>query len=729
MLGCTKNAAKELVNANLHHGMKLEQRAKSSLTGDYIRPMVEFQGAAPSKIRPFGKFELQYAKVEQTSERENALKEVQKLAVEKAKLQYRITHLCRALKDVTRQQGDLQPQLAGSGSERGHKENQQQDDVPILPPLKGRLWVTDGDTSEDNQAVLQTCEPLGMEHPVQTETPVARVYFAMAFILSITALAFLMLREAGNHGKCPAYVEEEEEMDEVPPLRSSSSQPSKPSKRKVGASKGSGSSSAAYVEQFLNPAVAIGRLSEFSTSPVVDPAGVRSSLLSPAKLSSMEDDMEEVKTFESLGLCEQLVEACDSLGWKNPSKIQVEAIPHALQGKDLIGLAQTGSGKTGAFALPILQALLESPQAFFACVLSPTRELAIQIAEQFEALGSAIGVKCAVVVGGVDMMQQTIALAKRPHIVVGTPGRLVDHLSNTKGFSLRTLKYLVLDEADRLLNEDFEKALDEILKAIPRERKTYLFSATMTKKVRKLQRACLRNPVKIEAASKYSTVDTLKQQYRFVPAKYKDCYLIYILSEMSGSTSMVFTRTCESTRLLALVLRNLGLRAIPISGQMSQSKRLGALNKFKAGECNILICTDVASRGLDIPSVDMVINYDIPSNSKDYIHRVGRTARAGRSGVAISLVNQYELEWYIQIEKLIGKKLHEFPAQEEEVLLLLERVSEAKRISQMKMKESGRKRRRGGDDDDDEEEVDRYVTAKNRKSAKNGKSTKKWKNG
>ncbi|GFZ07344.1 DEA(D/H)-box RNA helicase family protein [Actinidia rufa] len=247
--------------------------------------------------------------------------------------------------------------------------------------------------------------------------------------------------------------------------------------------------------------------------------------------------------------------------------------------------------------------------------------------------------------------------------------------------------------------------------------------------VRKLQRACLRNPVKIEAASKYSTVDTLKQQYLFVPDKYKvssssnclsvichvedfefvrnmcyhhevdveikglnlfyevvqawDCYLVYILTEMSGSTSMVFTRTCDSTRLLALMLRNLGLRAIPISGHMTQAKRFGALNQFKAGECNILVCTDVASRGLDIPSVDMVINYNVPSNSKDYIHRVGRTARAGRTGVAISVVNQYELEWYIQIEKLIGKKLPKFPAHEEEVLLLLERVSEAKRISQM----------------------------------------------
>ncbi|KAI3525291.1 hypothetical protein L1887_03973 [Cichorium endivia] len=430
----------------------------------------------------------------------------------------------------------------------------------------------------------------------------------------------------------------------------------------------------------------------------------------------MEDDKEEVKSFKELGIIEQLIEACDTLGWKNPSKIQAEAIPHALAGKDLIGLAQTGSGKTGAFALPILQALFEAPQAFFACVLSPTRELAIQIGEQFEALGSSIGVKSAVLVGGVDQVQQSIALGKRPHIVVATPGRLVDHLSNTKGFSLRTIKYLVLDEADRLLNEDFEKSLDEILNAIPRERRTYLFSATMTKKVQKLQRACLRNPVKIEAASKYSTVDTLKQQYRFVPAKHKDCYLLYILIEKSGSTSMVFTRTCEATRLLALMLRNLGLRAIPISGQMTQAKRLGALNKFKAGECNILICTDVASRGLDIPSVDMVINYDIPTNSKDYIHRVGRTARAGRSGVAISLVNQYELEWYIQIEKLIGKKLPEFEAQEEEVLLLLERVTEAKRLSQMKIKETGgHKRRRGGEEED---EVDKFHGKNKNKSNK-----------
>ncbi|GLT29126.1 hypothetical protein SLA2020_040120 [Shorea laevis] len=217
----------------------------------------------------------------------------------------------------------------------------------------------------------------------------------------------------------------------------------------------------------------------------------------------MAEEKEEIKSFKALGLCNELVEACESLGWKTLTKIQIEAIPHALEGKDLIGLAQMGSGKTGAFALPILQSLLDyhskqehkSSLVFFACVLSLTRELALQITEQFEALGSGIGLKCAVLVGGVDMVQQQIALGKL-HIL------LLGHLD-----------CMVLDEADRLLDEDFEKSLNDILDAISCERRTYLFSATMMNKVRNLQRACLRNPVKIEAASKYSTVDKLKQQY------------------------------------------------------------------------------------------------------------------------------------------------------------------------------------------------------------------------
>lgn len=424
-------------------------------------------------------------------------------------------------------------------------------------------------------------------------------------------------------------------------------------------------------------------------------------------------------SFKGLGVVEQLADACESLKWTKPTPIQVEAIPHALQGRDIIGLAQTGSGKTGAFVLPILQSLLEKPSAFFACILSPTRELAIQIAEQCEALGAGIGVKCAVVVGGVDMMAQAIAIGKRPHIIVGTPGRLVDHLRNTKGFSLRTLRFLVLDEADRLLNLDFEAEIDEILKAVPKERNTFLFSATMTNKVQKLQRACLRNPVKVEVSAKYSTVESLRQQYLFVPAKHKDCYLVHILNELAGSTTMVFTRTCEATRRLSLIFRSLGFDAIPISGQMSQPKRLGALTKFKAGERSILICTDVASRGLDIPMVDLVINYDIPMNSKDYIHRVGRTARAGRSGRAITIVTQYDVELFQKIEELIGMKMEGFPAEPEEVLVMLERVNDAQRLATLHMKEKDtfRKGKRKNQGDNDEGEVH----GRSQKGARGGK--------
>ena len=333
---------------------------------------------------------------------------------------------------------------------------------------------------------------------------------------------------------------------------------------------------------------------------------------------------------------------------------QAQSLPHTLARKDVIALAQTGSGKTGAFALPVLQGLLAAPQNLYAVALSPTRELSIQIAEQLEALGACVGLRCATVVGGVDMMTQAIALAKRPHIVVGTPGRLVDHLKNTKGFSLRSLQCLVLDEADRLLSMDFEEEIDQLIRVIPRERHTLLFSATMTTKVAKLQRACLRDPVKIEVSAKYSTVDTLRQQYLFVPAMHKDVYVAYVLNELAGSTAIIFVRTCESARRLSLLLRNLGFGAVPIHGQMSQPKRLGALTMFKSGERSIMIATDVASRGLDIPTVDVVLNVDIPANPKDYVHRVGRTARAGRSGRAIAFVTQYDVELFQKIEALTG---------------------------------------------------------------------------
>jgi ATP-dependent RNA helicase DDX47/RRP3 len=406
--------------------------------------------------------------------------------------------------------------------------------------------------------------------------------------------------------------------------------------------------------------------------------------------SSEEPEVEEVKTpkeWEDLGLNSTLFDTIKGLGWKSPTEIQQAAIPMALTKRDIIGLAETGSGKTAAFALPILHALLDEPQRFFAVVLAPTRELAFQINEQFEALGSSIGLQTACVVGGIDMMTQAIALARKPHIIIGTPGRLIDHLENTKGFNLRTIKFLVLDEADRMLSMDFEEEINKLIQVIPRERNTYLFSATMTSKVAKLQRASLKNPVRVEVSSKFATPKTLMQQYLFIPAKYKDCYLAYVLNEYAGQSILVFTSTCNNTQRTALLLRNLGFAAICLHGQMTQPKRLGSLNKFKAKQRNILIATDVASRGLDIPAVDVVINFDIPSHGKDYIHRVGRTARAGRAGVALSFVTQYDVELYQRIEKLIGKSLPPYSVEEDTVLVMLERVSEAQRMASLEMRE------------------------------------------
>jgi ATP-dependent RNA helicase DDX47/RRP3 len=398
------------------------------------------------------------------------------------------------------------------------------------------------------------------------------------------------------------------------------------------------------------------------------------------------NSVEEV-SFADLGVDAAICEAIEAIGWKKPSKIQAQTLPHGLAGKDIIGLAETGSGKTGAFVIPILQTLLQNPQRLFALVLAPTRELAYQISEQFEALGASIGLKCACIVGGIDMMNQQIALARKPHIVIGTPGRLVDHLENTKGFSLRTMKYLVLDEADRMLSMDFEEEINQIIQLMPQERKTFLFSATMTSKVAKLQRASLKNPIKIEITHKFATPETLKQNYLFLPAKFKDCYLVYLLNEMIGQSILIFVSTCNGTQKITLMLRHLGFEAICLHGQMSQPNRLGALNKFKAKNRHILICTDVASRGLDIPSVDVVLNYDIPTHGKDYIHRVGRTARAGRAGIAISFVTQYDVELYQRIEHLLGKKLNAYPCEEDVVLLLSERVSEAQRIATLEMKD------------------------------------------
>jgi ATP-dependent RNA helicase DDX47/RRP3 len=319
------------------------------------------------------------------------------------------------------------------------------------------------------------------------------------------------------------------------------------------------------------------------------------------------------------------------------------------------------------------------------------------------------------IVGGVPMTQQSIALGRNPHILVATPGRLLDHLTNTKGFNLRRLQCLVLDEADRMLSLDFEQELNEILQVIPEKRQTLLFSATMTSKVQKLQRACLKDPIKVEVSTKFQTPKTLLQSYLFIPAKYKDCYLTYLVNEYAGQSILIFGATCNNVQRLTLMLRNLGFPAICLHGQMSQPKRLGSLNKFTAGSRTILCCTDVAARGLDIPNCDLVINFDLPNDGKSYLHRVGRTARAGRSGKAIAMVTQYDVEVYQRLEGLLGTKLPECKLDEETVLVLLERVSEAQRLATRELKEQlaackngsgGRRKRKGMNGTGDEDEED-----------------------
>ncbi|KAI8944963.1 DEAD-domain-containing protein [Xylaria longipes] len=393
------------------------------------------------------------------------------------------------------------------------------------------------------------------------------------------------------------------------------------------------------------------------------------------------------KTFKELGIIDSLCDACASLKYTHATPIQTKAIPEALSGRDIIGLAETGSGKTAAFVLPILQSLLERPSPLYALILAPTRELAQQIGQQVDALGATISVRSCTIVGGLDMVAQGVALGRKPHVVVATPGRLLDHLEKTKGFKLNSLKYLVIDEADRLLDMDFGPVLDKLLKFLPRERRTFLFSATMSSKVESLQRASLRDPVRVSvSSSKYQTVSTLKQFYCFIPHAFKDFYLIYLLNENAGRSTIVFTRTVFEAQRLSILIRHLGFKGIPLHGQLSQAARLGALNKFKSNARDIMCCTDVAARGLDIPSVDLVLNYDLPGDSKTYIHRVGRTARAGKSGQAISLVTQYDIEIFKRIESALGTQLPEFPSERDQVMIFREHVETAQRHSRNEMK-------------------------------------------
>ncbi|EIE19868.1 DEAD-domain-containing protein [Coccomyxa subellipsoidea C-169] len=402
----------------------------------------------------------------------------------------------------------------------------------------------------------------------------------------------------------------------------------------------------------------------------------------PASTSGQEAPV----TFRSLGISEWLDRVCKSLGMVRPTQVQRGCIPAILGGRDVLGTAHTGSGKTAAFALPILQRLAREPYGIFALVLTPTRELAMQLADQFRALGSGMSLTDAVVIGGLDMQSQAKALAQRPHIIVATPGRLRDllsaHADLAEGFN--RVAFLVLDEADRLLEPTFESELRVIASHLPAQRQTLLFSATLTRSLATLQASALRDAFLFQADA-YEGLETavnLREDYLFIPAKVRELYLVHVLEsleEFSIRSAIVFCSTCRGCHLLSLLLAELGVASVALHSHLTQGRRLAALHRFKSGGVPILLATDVASRGLDIPTVDLVVNYELPSLPRDYVHRVGRTARAGRGGWALSLVTQYDVELVQHIESLIGHQLREFTLDEAQVLKGITRVYSAKR--------------------------------------------------
>lgn len=375
-------------------------------------------------------------------------------------------------------------------------------------------------------------------------------------------------------------------------------------------------------------------------------------------------------SFEELRVSKWLSEALNSMKIHIPTTIQSACIPKILKGHDCIGGAKTGSGKTIAFAAPMLTQWSEDPSGIYGLVLTPTRELALQIAEQFAALGSSMNIKVSVIVGGEDIVKQALELQRRPHFVIATPGRLADHILNSGEDTvcgLRRVKYLILDEADRLLSNSFGGDLERCFKILPLsdKRQTLLFTATVTDAVRALKDKPVpkgKLPVfihEVETVDKVAIPSTLLVKYVFVPSYVKEAYLHSILNlpQYSDSLSIIFTNRTATAELLRRTLRKLEFRVASLHSEMPQTERTNSLHRFKAGAAKILIATDVASRGLDIPTVELVVNYDIPADADDFIHRVGRTARAGRKGDAISIVAEKDVDRILAIEERINKKM------------------------------------------------------------------------
>lgn len=374
--------------------------------------------------------------------------------------------------------------------------------------------------------------------------------------------------------------------------------------------------------------------------------------------------------FQTLNIIEPILKSIKEEGYTTPTPIQEKAIPILLQGTDLLGCAQTGTGKTAAFAIPVLQKLSETKtnghtRKIRSLIITPTRELAVQIAESFKTYGRYTGLKCTVVFGGVKQNAQTNALHGGVDILVATPGRLLD-LMNQGYISLRDIEFFILDEADRMLDMGFIHDVKKIIAALPQQRQSMFFSATMPPEIVKLAGSILHNPVKVEVTPSASTVDTISQFTYFVDKGNKTALLMELLKNESIKTALVFTRTKHGADKITKALIKNSIKAEAIHGNKAQNNRQRALNNFKAQITRVLVATDIAARGIDVDDLEYVINYEIPNISETYVHRIGRTGRAGANGTALSFCDAEEKPWLRDIEKLIARKIqvvknHPFP--------------------------------------------------------------------
>lgn len=355
------------------------------------------------------------------------------------------------------------------------------------------------------------------------------------------------------------------------------------------------------------------------------------------------------KSFYGLGIAPKILDILERIKFKVPTPIQFKAIPLALEGKDVVGVAQTGTGKTHSFAIPMIQRLVQVNGK--GLVLAPTRELAIQINDAFKGIAQPFGMKTACLIGGASMHEQIQSLRRNPRIVIATPGRLIDHMEQ-KNVNLHDVSMLVLDEADRMLDMGFAPQINQVLRFVPKDRQTMLFSATMPRAIMEMAARYMKLPVSIEIAPSGTVAQRVTQEVFIIPKEAKIKLLLKLLAQYHGSV-LLFTRTKHTARKLARSLRDMHHRAAEIHSDRTLFQRRDALEGFKSGKFKILVATDIASRGIDVANIELVINYDLPEDIENYVHRIGRTGRAGQKGHAISFATPDQRRDIQNIEQLI----------------------------------------------------------------------------